>query len=97
LAYFCAAIFLPYTIGLGVKYPAMQYHQYYILNRDPRAEELFEFLGQHQLRCEVHLNRTRFWVPEGSIFTEFALRFSLSCPPVDLHADLGSGLPDYEQ
>lgn len=74
----------------------MLLHQYYILNRDPRVGELFEFIGQHQLRCEVHLNRTRFWVPEGSVFTEFALRFSEACPPVDLYTDVSTGLPEYE-
>ena len=74
-----------------------QTHQYYILNRDPRAGELFEFIAQHSLQCEVHLNRTRFWVPEGSVFTEFALRFSQSCPAVNPHTNLGSGLPEYEQ
>lgn len=69
---------------------------YYILNRDPRVGELFEFIGQHQLRCEVHLNRTRFWVPAGSVFTEFALRFSDCCVSVDQYEDLATGLVDYE-
>jgi hypothetical protein len=74
----------------------MNLNQYYILTRDPRITEVFEFIGQHGLRCEVHLNRTRFWVPEGSIFTEFALRFSDCCTSVDQYEDLVTGLVDYE-
>jgi hypothetical protein len=57
--------------------------QYYILNRDPRSAEVFAFVSQHKLAVEVHLMRTRFWVPvETSIYTEFALRFSDCCPEV---------------
>ena len=67
--------------------------QYYILNLDPRATEVFEFIRHYSLRCEVHLNRTRFWIEEDSSqLTEFLLRFSESCPYVDTHADLATGL-----
>ena len=72
-------------------------NQYYILNRDLRSPQVFEFIAQHKLLFEVHLNRTRFLVPEGSVFTEFALRFSQCCPAVDPYTNLGSGLPEYEQ
>jgi len=67
--------------------------QYYILTLDPRAGEVFEFIRYHQLKLDVHLNRTRFWVPEGSVLTEFLLRFSLCCPYVDEALDLATGLP----
>ena len=67
--------------------------QHYVLNMDPRAEEVFDFIRGHRLECSVHLNRTRFWVPvETSLYTEFALRFSHTCPLVDLNADLHTGL-----
>jgi hypothetical protein len=57
--------------------------QYYVLNQDPRSAEVFQFISQHKLALEVHANRTRFWVPTGSsIYTEFALRFSDTCPEV---------------
>lgn len=69
-------------------------HHYYMLNSDPRAGELFEFISQHKLRFEVHLNRTGFWVPSGSVFTEFALRFMDSC--THYVPTLDAGLPDYE-
>jgi len=57
--------------------------QYYVLNQDPRAAEVFAFISQHKLAVEIHARRTRFWVPlETSIYTEFALRFSDTCPEV---------------
>jgi hypothetical protein len=67
--------------------------QYYILTLDPRAGEVFRFIMDHKLRVEVHLNRTRFWIPEeSSVLTEFILRFSDCCPRVDDQADLATGL-----
>jgi len=67
--------------------------QYYILTLDPRAREVFGFIDHHKLTVEVHLNRTRFWVPEGPVLTEFLLRFSESCPRVDPELDLATGRP----
>ena len=49
--------------------------QYYVLSQDPNLLEVFEFIRYHRLKHEVHLNRTRFWVPEGAVLTEFYLRF----------------------
>ena len=67
--------------------------QYYILTLDPRALEVFEFVRDHKLTVEVHLNRTRFWIEEDtSVLTEFLLRFADSCPYVDESADLATGL-----
>jgi hypothetical protein len=57
--------------------------QYYVLNQDPRAAEVFAFISQHKLEVEIHARRTRFWVPlETSVYTEFAIRFSDTCPEV---------------
>ena len=67
--------------------------QYYILTLDPRAGEVFDFIREHAFTLEVHLNRTRFWVPEGSVLTEFLLRFGDCCPYVDESVDLITGLP----
>jgi hypothetical protein len=67
---------------------------YYVLNQDPRAGEVFNFIREHQLAVEVHLNRTRMWIPEdSSVLTEFLLRFSDCCPYVDASADLATGRP----
>ena len=68
--------------------------QYYILTLDPRASQVFNFIRDHKLTCEVHLNRTRFWIAEdSSVLTEFLLRFSDCCPLVDESADLTTGRP----
>jgi hypothetical protein len=69
---------------------------YYILNQDPRAEQVFEFIRDHRLAVSVHLNRTRFWVPTGTVLTEFLLRFGECARLVDPTLDLATGLPlDY--
>lgn len=64
---------------------------YYILTQSPCLEEVFEFIRTHELKCEVHLARTRFWVPEGSVLTEFLLRYAHCCSIVDPNLDLLTG------
>jgi hypothetical protein len=67
--------------------------QYYVLTQDPALKPIFEFIRHHNLTLEVHLNRTRFWVPEGTVLTEFLLRFSTVATLVDESLDLITGLP----
>ena len=66
--------------------------EYYVLNQDPRVSAVFEFIQLHNLRREVHANRTRFWVPLGILHTEFVLRFADCCWLVDPTLDLATGL-----
>jgi len=49
--------------------------QFALLNQDPQLRDLFAFIQQHDLKHELHLNRTRFWIPKGPVLTEFLLRF----------------------
>ena len=50
--------------------------QFAVFNSDrTNLERAIEFIQQHELQHELHLNRTRFWIPEGAILTEFYLRF----------------------
>lgn len=49
--------------------------QFALLNHDPQLHVLFEFIQQHSLKHQVHLNRTRVWVPDGVILTQFLLQF----------------------
>ena len=50
--------------------------QFAVFNSDrTNLARAIEFIQQHNLAHELHLNRTRFWVPEGAILTEFYLRF----------------------
>jgi hypothetical protein len=69
--------------------------QYYILTLDPRAGEVFEFIRHYKLACEVHLNRTRFWVPLGTLHTEFMLRWFHCCSLVVDNEDYALGTPRY--
>jgi len=67
--------------------------QYYVLTQNPHCAQVFEFIDRHKLQYSLHLNRTRFWVPEGAVLTEFLLRFGEVCPLVDESLDLATGLP----
>ena len=71
----------------------MNTRHYYVLNLDPRTREVFEFIQHHKLKVEVHLNRTRFWIPEGTVLTELLLRFSECVYHVDDSLDLATGRP----
>jgi hypothetical protein len=54
--------------------------QYAVLNQHPNAITVLEWITQHDLLHQVHLNRTRFWVPlDSPLYTEFALRFATIC------------------
>ena len=66
--------------------------QYYILNSHPQLKTVFEFIQQHDLEHQVHLNRTRFWIATDTpAYTEFVLRFADHCPTVDPTLDLLTG------
>lgn len=67
--------------------------QYYILTLDPNARDVFKWIYDNALEVDVHLNRTRFWVPEGPLLTEFLLRYAHCCPIVDETLDSATGLP----
>ena len=54
--------------------------EYYILSANPHLDSVLDFIRDRGLRCEIHLNRTRFWIdPHSAAFSEFALRFKDSC------------------
>ena len=65
--------------------------QYYVLTQDPALQAVFEFIRHHNLKLEVHLNRIRFWVSDGTVLTEFLLRFSTVATLVDESLDLVTG------
>lgn len=66
-------------------------HQHYVLTLDNNVGTVFRWIEANNIQYELHLNRTRFWVPSGAIYTEFLLRFAHCCPPVDPRVDLISG------
>jgi hypothetical protein len=65
--------------------------QYYVLTASPKFLAVHDFIRTHDLEFSAHLNRTRFWVPAGVVYTEFALRFIDSCHLVDPNLDLATG------
>jgi len=67
------------------------HRHYYILNSSPHLAPVLAFVQHHELRYEIHFNRTRFWVPGGTVLTEFLLRFSTHCELVDPSLDLLTG------
>lgn len=67
--------------------------QYYILTSSIKFPEVTAWLARRSVPCEVHLNRTRFWLDAGSLLhTEMNLRWSQYVELVDPQADLSTGL-----
>lgn len=58
--------------------------QYYVLTQEPRFVEVLNWVKENGLRAELHLNRTRFWVPSNSlIHFVFMLKYGSICDRVD--------------
>lgn len=57
-----------------------EFKQYAVAMRDPSAAAVLGWIHAHELQYEIHLNRTRFWVPTNTpLYTEFALRWADTC------------------
>ncbi len=67
-------------------------HEFYILTRSLDYIPVGRWLAHNRIKHEVHLNRTRFWIDEGPLLTEFLLRWQDSCPPVDPLEDRTTGI-----
>ena len=57
-------------------------HQYCVYTKNEHFLEVASWLQEHTIKYELHLNRTRFWVPDGSMLTEFLLKWGNVCPSV---------------
>jgi hypothetical protein len=68
-------------------------HQFYVLTRDLHYITVGRWIAHNNIQHELHLNRMRFWIPEGPLLTEFLLRWADSCPQVDQSLDLVTGQP----
>ena len=70
--------------------------QYYVLTQNTRFKDILSWLDTHGCWYEVHLNRTRFRLEQGRLYTEFMLLYSEHIRLVDDTLDLATGLPrDY--
>jgi hypothetical protein len=67
--------------------------QFAVLTQDPAFARTLAFIKQHSLHNEIHINRTRFWIPPGPVLTEFYLRFETYQLVSDLE-DLATGRVD---
>ena len=67
--------------------------QYCIFTQHPEFKHVLEWVASKDLRHEIHLNRTRFWVPSGIVHTEFMLRWYHCCSLVVDNEDLILGTP----
>ena len=57
-------------------------YQYCVYTSDPIFIEVCNWISQHKIKYEIHLNRTRFWVSKGAVLTEFLLKYADVCPKV---------------
>jgi hypothetical protein len=56
--------------------------QYCVYTRDEKFLEVAKWISKNKIKFEPHLNRTRFWIPDGILMTEFLLKYSEICPAV---------------
>ena len=49
--------------------------------------EVIQWIVQNNIKFEVHANRTRFWVPGGTVTTEFLLKYTNVCSLVKERMD----------
>jgi hypothetical protein len=61
--------------------------QFCIYTQDPKFLEVSKWITTNKIKFESHLNRTRFWIPEDKIMTEFLLKYSECCPQVSEDLD----------
>jgi len=58
---------------------------YAVLTQHRDYFKILRWVEVRNFQIEIHLNRTRFWIPEGQVLTEFLLRFSDSVIYVNEH------------
>jgi|APGre2960657404_1045060.scaffolds.fasta_scaffold222720_2 hypothetical protein len=56
--------------------------QYCVYTRDDKFLEVASWISTNNIKFEPHLNRTRFWIPDGVLMTEFLLKYGDICPRV---------------
>ena len=61
--------------------------QYCVYTKDPEFLQVASWLDSTSTKYEPHLNRTRFWIPEGPVLTEFLLKWGDCCPEVKEQVD----------
>jgi hypothetical protein len=62
-----------------------------VFSRSPDFADILAWVQARGFKYEVHLNRTRFWVPDGALHTEFVLRWYHAVNKVADSEDLATG------
>jgi|Laugrespbdmm15dd_1035085.scaffolds.fasta_scaffold48384_2 hypothetical protein len=62
-------------------------YQYCVYTSNNQYAEVAQWLVHNGIKNEIHLNRIRFWVPEGLVLTEFLLKYSDTCVSVEERLD----------
>ena len=65
--------------------------QYCVYTRDPNFLDVLDWIKENRIECEAHINRTRFWIPEGPKLTWFLVSWSHVCPEVKENEDYLTG------
>jgi len=69
-------------------------YQFAVYTRSDEFVEVINWLRRNNIRAEVHLNRTRFWIPYSPELLEFLLTWGSVCPRVDDETDHVLGTKD---
>jgi hypothetical protein len=65
-------------------------NHYAILTNSSKFIDVMNYIRENELQCEVHLNRTRFWVPD-ELHCDFTNNYSGYCDFVPANQDLITG------
>ena len=61
---------------------ADSHSEYYLLTDSLLLLECLQFINCYQFTHSIHLNRVRFWIPQGSLQTRMFLQFGSEVQPV---------------
>ena len=68
-----------------------QEYQYCVYTQDSQFREVVKWVIAQGYEIDMHINRTRFWIPKGQKHTEFLLRWGSVCVNVDGEVDHAIG------
>ena len=77
-----------------IKSNSNRFYQFAVYTQSNDFIEVINWIRRNNIRAEVHLNRTRFWIPYGPELLEFLLTWGSVCPRVDDETDHMLGTKD---
>lgn len=67
-------------------------YQFAVYTRSEEFVEIIDWIRKNNIRAEVHLNRTRFWIAHSPELLEFLLTWGTVCPRIDDEIDHALGI-----